>query len=651
MLAINVRELNFGFGEETLLEKVSFHIKDKERVGLIGANGTGKSSLLRIISGELKVLSGSVFIGPNMKIGILRQQPALLPGRTVLEEAIEPFKGILALEKEIEELADRMGREKKNPQEAMKDAQILHQLNESYIKDGGLTYMGRVKSILSNMAFPQEMYDKKIADLSGGEQSRLGLAVLLLSEPDILLLDEPTNHLDLSMIKWLEEYLASYKGSLICVSHDRYFIDMVTDRILEIDNKKVLSFTGGYEYYAKAKKQIREEELKKALQNEKEYKRQERMIRSLKERGTEKLAKRAASREKQLGKMEVVERPKSHIKKINLLFKEEFPSGKDVIHCENLSKAFPDQGEEKGGGEGKKLFANINLDIKRGEKVCFVGPNGVGKTTLLKIIMGQISQTDGYLKIGHNVSFSYYDQGQIKLNQDNSLLEELKEAYRLYTDTEMRTILGSFLFYGDKVFNKISCLSGGEKSRLSLLKMMLKGANTLVFDEPTNHLDIESKEAFEDAIINFPGTVIFVSHDRYFLNKVPDRILELRKDGIYESKEYLITDTSFKAKEKPGLEKQGLSNSAQMRAKQKEREAEIRKLERLIIGQEELVKDLEEEKLDLSRLVNKKEVAEDPTKLGEIAKRMKQIDEKLEKEYDNWHLYHEKLEKTIALDK
>ena len=606
MIVLSASNLTKVYGTDVILEGADFHVNNGDRIGLVGRNGAGKTTLLNMITGELTPDDGQVFVPADLKIGYLKQRDNFKSDDTVIEAINRIFEPLQKLEEEIARAADMIAQ---NPH----DESLLNrldQLNQRYERQGGYTYKSEVTGILNSMAFNEDFYDKKTDTLSGGERTRLALAALLLEKPDLLILDEPTNHLDIGMLKWLEQYLASYKGSIIIVSHDRYFLDRCTSRIFEIEHHKLKAYDGNYSAFAEKKRQLREAELRAYSNQQREIARQEAMIRRMKERGTEKLAKRAQSREKRLEHVQKLDAPKSREGKIKINFNQDFQSGSDVISADNLSKSF-------GFGKDRRLlFENVNMDIKRGEKICIVGPNGVGKTTLLKIILQELKPDEGRLKIGHNVTFGYYDQGQQLLNPYNTVLGEMKETYRMYTDTQMRSLLGRFLFKNDDVFLKVQDLSGGEKARLALLKLMLGGANTLLLDEPTNHMDIESKEVFEEALAEFPGTAIVISHDRYFLQKIPDRILELTSEGITEylgkydyyvekkeqissGKKYLAEMSGSKSDEKSKTSEDELSSeerrrlNKQIEAQQRRAAREKQALEEQLIRFEEEIKDIE----------------------------------------------------------
>lgn len=591
MITISATSLSKSYGVIPIIENVSFHLNDGEKLGVVGINGAGKTTLLNILAGDIDPDEGSVFISSDKKIGYLRQRNNFSSG--IYKDRYDDL----------------------TVYEAMESVE-------------GYDYDSEVTGMLSTMSFDESYYDKPVDLLSGGERSRLALGCILLSKPDILLLDEPTNHLDLNTINKLEKYIKNYKGTVIVVSHDRYFLDVTTDKTLEISAGHARLYNGNYSFYARERKAVRESELKAYQKQQREISKQEDMIRRFKERGTEKLARRAASREKRLAAMDRIQRPEALADKMKLTFKEEFPSGNDVLIAEDISV-----------GYGKPLVENLSFLIRRGERVAFSGANGVGKTTLLKVLTDQMSIISGHLKVGHNVSFGYYDQGQLLLNEQNTVIEEVHQDFRLYTEGEIRNLLARFLFRGDDVFLKVSSLSGGEKARLSLLKLMMGGANVLVLDEPTNHLDIDSKEAFEDAILEYPGTVIVVSHDRYFLKKVPQRIINL------DEYRYGIDTDCTKQKNDVRInsgvtslqqDSDEMTESAIRRAKRKERQAEERRNRREKQRLEEFIKQHE-----ASIHANEKEMCKpdnlsDFELLAELAAKNDKLKNELERAYEKW---------------
>lgn len=647
MIVVSAKDLTKTYGTDVILDKVSFHINKGERVGIVGVNGAGKTTLLRMLTGQLSCDAGEFFISADTVTGYLEQSGGFDSSKTVFEEAEAVFSEFHAMEHEMERIAVRI----EVLGEGTERRELLDRydrLSERYMREGGYTYKSELTGMLTGMAFGKEYYDKKISTLSGGEKTRLALACLLLSKPDILFLDEPTNHLDIETLKWLEQYIKAYKGTVIMVSHDRYFLDETVTRIFEVESHKLSIYEGNYSFYAAEKRQRRESELRKYEKQRKEIERQEDMIRRFKQRGTEKLAKRAASREKRLAATELMERPGSgKPDRMKLSFRENFQSGKDVLFVEDVSKSFGY------GADRRRLFENVEMDVKRGERICIVGANGIGKTTLIRMMMGELSPETGRIKIGHNVQFGYYDQGQQLLTGSNTVIGELQDAYRLYTDTELRNILGRFLFRGESVFLTVDSLSGGEKARLALLKLMLSGANVLLLDEPTNHLDIESKEVFEEALLEFPGTCIIVSHDRYFLNKIPTRIMELTECGMetylgtydyyVEKKQSQLKDGSRtlhdgkpSQSEKNGAESGRTTSSAEERRLKKERDAELRRIVRKKEQLESEIEQLEAEIAELEDAVGRKEIMTDYEKLTQISEELTDKRSLLEEKYDEW---------------
>lgn len=655
MIILSATELTKAYGIDVILDKVSFHVNEGDRVGIVGANGAGKTTLLNILAGKDRPESGSFFLSKDAVMGYLSQKDDFEPKGTVIQQVKGIYKKFEQMEAEIHRLSDEVaqmaGNGEAETSEYHRIFDKLTHLQDKFNREGGFSYKSEMRGILSGMAFGEDYYDKEISTLSGGERTRLALACLLMKQPDILLLDEPTNHLDIGMIKWLEQFLRNYKGTILMVSHDRYFLDGMTTGIFEIEGHRLSMYDGNYSRYAEKKRQKREADLKAYNKQQEEIERQEEMIRRFKSHGTEHLAKRAASREKRLGAIKRIEKPKEQLGKVKIRFHQEFESGNDVLLGEGLGKYFGF------GTDRKDLFHDVNFDIKKGERICIVGPNGMGKTTLLKIMMGELKPSSGYLRQGHQVEFGYYDQRQEILTGSKTVMDEIHDSFRLYKDSEIRGLLGRFLFTNDQVFNTVDSLSGGERARLALLKLMLSGANVLILDEPTNHLDIDSKEVFEEALIQYPGTVVAVSHDRYFLNKIATRIFELNSDGItefiggydyYEEKKdsiesgrkYINTLKEDEHTESLSLQRSGDADEklspAEERAIKKQKEAQERRTARERERLERMIAALEEEIEELQGEMCKEENLTNPKSLMELDEKVKSRQKELELVYDKW---------------
>ncbi|MBR6697320.1 MAG: ATP-binding cassette domain-containing protein [Lachnospiraceae bacterium] len=616
-----------AFGIDEILKDISFHINEKEKLAIVGVNGAGKSTLFKIITGQINADSGTVTLAKDTNMGYLSQHQDLISDNSIYDEMLSTKQDILLLEQKIRLLEHDMHSETGDALEVL--LKTYSNLNHDFESKNGYAYKSEVTGILRGLGFMEEDFNRPINTLSGGQKTRIALGKLLISKPELLLLDEPTNHLDLPSIAWLENYLLNYQGSVILISHDRYFLDRIVSKIVEIENGKSICFNGNYTEYSKKKAQLMDAKMKEYYNNQREIKHQEEVIKKLKEFNREKSIKRAESREKLLNKMEVVERPLELNAKMRITLEPEEESGNDVLSVNNLAKAY-----------NTPLFSNISFDIKRGERVALIGANGTGKTTILKIINGIIDADCGSVKLGSRVNIGYYDQEHNILDMDKTLFEEISDAYPHLTNTKIRNTLAAFLFTDDDVFKKISQLSGGERGRISLAKLMLSNANFLILDEPTNHLDLISKEILESALNSYTGTILYVSHDRFFINSTATRILDLENNSItnyignydyyIEKKKEIITPTTATTHNaEPTANKLNWQQSKEQQAKERKRKNDLEKLEKNIENLETRIAQIDE-------LLTCEDVYTDVPKLLALQKEKEGLDEELLQAYEQW---------------
>ena len=630
MIVLSCNNLNKSFGIDSILENVNFTVNEYDKIGIIGVNGTGKTTLFKIISGIYGYDSGDIYTSKDCEIGYLEQNTNFHSENTILEEVLEVFKDVIEMEKYLRDLEHKISEESSNTNSTTLEKLMNEYSNklEAFSDMNGYGYKSEAKGVLKGLGFSDEDMDKPISILSGGEKTRVLLGKLLLKKPTLLLLDEPTNHLDSEAIEWLEVFLKQYKGTVILISHDRYFLDQVVNRIFEIHNKKLKTYNGNYSDFIKASAIEKELELKKFEDQQKDIKKQEESIERLKAFGREKHLKRARSKEKALAKVDVLDKPEAYRKKAKIEFNPSVTSGNDVLQLRDISMGY---------GE-RILFKDLNLDIYRGEKVALIGANGIGKSTLFKIIMNEITPLSGDIKFGTNVNVSYFHQEQKTLNLDNTIIDEIWEDNKQLTQTSLRTMLGAFLFEGEEVFKKISTLSGGERARVAILKLILSNANLLLLDEPTNHLDIDSKEVLEEALSSYTGTIFTISHDRYFLNTVVDKVLVLDENGITE---YLGNYDYYIEKKKQVQEMNTVEEKTKTQLKEEKRkEREQREAEKKNrVKRQNIEKEIEEteakiEEMDV--LLCQEEVYSNPEKSKDVSLQKASLEEKLSALYEEW---------------
>lgn len=638
-MILSCQNISKAFVENQVLKNVSFHIEDHEKAAIVGINGAGKTTLLRIIVGEMTPDDGQVVLAKDKTLGYLAQNSTVDTSHTIYEELLSVKADLLRLEEKIRECENDM---KHADGDALEDLMKQYtSLTHAFETGGGYLYRSELVGVLKGLGFTEDEFSKPVATLSGGQKTRVALGRLLLQNPDLIILDEPTNHLDMNSIAWLETYLLNYKGAVLIVSHDRYFLDRIAGKVIEIDQSKATTFMGNYSDYAVKKEQLRVAAWNAYMNQQRDIKHQEEVIEKLKSFNREKSIKRAESREKMLDKIEVIEKPSEVRTDMKLTLTPRILSGNDVLTVEHLSKSF----------DSHKLFTDVNFEIKRGEHVAIIGDNGSGKTTLLKILNGLVPADQGTFRLGSNVEIGYYDQEHHVLHSEKTLFEEISDDYPYLNNTQIRNVLAAFLFTGEDVFKRISDLSGGERGRVSLAKLVLSNANFLILDEPTNHLDIMSKEILEDALNGYEGTILYVSHDRYFINRTAHRILDLTEGQFISyvgNYDYYLEkhDTVMAAIEASTPQSADADNTAATKAAesevkldwkaQKEEQARLRKKENDLKKCEEKIAELEARISEIDTEMSDPAIGTHVAKLQELTKEQAACQEQLEKLYEQW---------------
>ena len=632
-MILSCSNISKAFGTNEVIKHASFHIEDHEKAAIVGINGAGKSTLLKMIIGELASDEGDVVISKGKTLGYLSQHQDLSGDRTVYEEVLEVKRPLMDMEGKIRKL--ELDMKHATGEELDEMLTVYSRLNHEFELQNGYAYRSEVTGVLKGLGFTEDEFGKPVAALSGGQKTRVALGRLLLTKPDIILLDEPTNHLDMDSIAWLEGYLINYDGSVIIVAHDRYFLNRVVTKIIELDNGILSVYQGNYTEYSSKRAMIREAKMKAYLNQQQEIRHQEEVITKLKSFNREKSIRRAESREKMLDKIELLEKPTEVNDEMRIQLEPNVISGNDVLTVKDLKKSFGDN----------LLFEHIGFEVKRGERVAIIGGNGTGKTTILKILNGILAPDQGEVSLGSKVHIGYYDQEHQVLHMDKTLFDELQDTYPYMNNTQIRNILAAFLFTGDDVYKRIKDLSGGERGRVSLAKLMLSEANFLILDEPANHLDITSKEILEGALVNYTGTVLYVSHDRYFINKTATRILDLTNQTLvnyignydyYLEKKDIMTGLLTPAAEAAVVTGEDTSGIKLDWKAQKEEQAKIRKRQNELKKTEEEIHKLETRDGEIDELLVKEEIFTDVPKLMELNQEKEMISERLEELYELW---------------
>lgn len=638
-MILSCQNISKAFVENQVLKNVSFHIEDHEKAAIVGINGAGKTTLLRIIVGEMTPDDGQVVLAKDKTLGYLAQNSTVDTSHTIYEELLSVKADLLRLEEKIRECENNM---KHAEGDALEDLMKQYtSLTHAFETGGGYLYRSELVGVLKGLGFTEDEFSKPVATLSGGQKTRVALGRLLLQNPDLIILDEPTNHLDMNSIAWLETYLLNYKGAVLIVSHDRYFLDRIAGKVIEIDQSKATTFMGNYSDYAVKKEQLRVATWNAYMNQQREIKHQEEVIEKLKSFNREKSIKRAESREKMLDKIEVIEKPSEVRTDMKLTLTPRILSGNDVLTVEHLSKSF----------DSHKLFTDVNFEIKRGEHVAIIGDNGSGKTTLLKILNGLVPADQGTFRLGSNVEIGYYDQEHHVLHSEKTLFEEISDDYPYLNNTQIRNVLAAFLFTGEDVFKRISDLSGGERGRVSLAKLVLSNANFLILDEPTNHLDIMSKEILEDALNGYEGTILYVSHDRYFINRTAHRILDLTEgqfvnyvgnyDYYLEKHDTVMAAIEASVPQSADADNTVAAKVAESEVKldwkaQKEEQARLRKKENDLKKCEEQIARLEARVSEIDTEMSDPAIGTQVAKLQELSKEQAACQKQLEKLYEQW---------------